>query len=429
MGGLRLFPSFRRSRSPGGSERPPNSRMEESPEELLSSSHFSQVVFLDVQKFYMPRTDVTCHYSLSPGIVPHSKDWVGIFRVGWKTTREYFTFLWAPPPASDTRNQQIQFKAYYLPKDEEHYQFCYVDQAGTVRGASIPFQFQPEPDEDILLVTTQGELEELQQQNQELQDQLKKTQDTLESLRSRMEGLELELNSLKTENQRLREQGGCREQELQSLREQIQNGNSDKKHLEGRLRTTLELLDQLQSKMSDVEKEVENLSGVEQEKTKELENLKKENQELLQTSAQHHKEAQDVLEQLREQQGLIQALQQEKAKNQKEIQDLQDEKMLLQQEISTLQGLLDPEESPNSARGSLMFGNPYSSTERNLGAEAEPQVLQCPMCEKLFPQDLGSVDFEEHVQSHLQECPICGQTFDRNLPQLFHDHMFCHSLE
>lgn len=56
--------------------------MEESPEELPGSSHFSQVVFLDVQKSYVPGTDVTCRYSLSPGIVPRPKDWVGIFRVG-----------------------------------------------------------------------------------------------------------------------------------------------------------------------------------------------------------------------------------------------------------------------------------------------------------------------------------------------------------
>lgn len=47
------------------------------------------------------------------------------------------------------------FSAYYLPKDDEYYQFCYVDQDGVVRGASIPFQFRPENEEDILVVTTQ----------------------------------------------------------------------------------------------------------------------------------------------------------------------------------------------------------------------------------------------------------------------------------
>jgi len=47
------------------------------------------------------------------------------------------------------------FEAYYLPKDDEYYQFCYVDQDGVVRGASIPFQFRAETEDDILVVTTQ----------------------------------------------------------------------------------------------------------------------------------------------------------------------------------------------------------------------------------------------------------------------------------
>ncbi|XP_017596041.1 PREDICTED: calcium-binding and coiled-coil domain-containing protein 2 isoform X2 [Corvus brachyrhynchos] len=291
--------------------------MEDSPEEppsscvLLERCHFSQVLFTNVEKFYVPGTDVTCHYSLSPGIVPRGKDWVGIFQVGWKTTREYFTFLWAPVPAAGTTQQQIHFKAYYLPKDDEHYQFCYVDQDGAVRGASVPFQFRPEADDDILVVTTQGEVEEVELQNQKLRGEneelrgscaelrqrnlqlqgelrsARELQEALESLRSSTERLELELNSLKSENRALKEQGGCREAELQRLKEQIQGVNSDKERLEGRLRAALEHLDQLQSKVSDYEKEVENLSRAEQDKTKQLQSLKGENQELLQTSAQH----------------------------------------------------------------------------------------------------------------------------------------------
>lgn len=46
-------------------------------------------------------------------------------------------------------------EAYYLPKDDEYYQFCYVDQDGVVRGASVPFQFRAETEDDILVVTTQ----------------------------------------------------------------------------------------------------------------------------------------------------------------------------------------------------------------------------------------------------------------------------------
>ncbi|NXB24550.1 CACO2 protein, partial [Rhagologus leucostigma] len=470
--------------------------MEDPPEEpptscvLLDRCHFSQVVFTGVEKFYEPGTDVTCSYSLTPNIVPRGKDWVGIFRVGWKTTREYFTFLWAPVPAAGAAQQQIQFKAYYLPKDDDHYQFCYVDQDGVVRGASVPFQFRPEPDDDILVVTTQAEVEELELQNRnlrgeneelrgelrernlELQGELKNTQelrDALESLRSGSERLELELESLKRENRGLKEQGGRREEELRRLKEQLQGVNSDKERLEGSLRAALERLDRLQSKVSGYEKEVENLSRAEQDKTKQLEALKGENQELLKTSAQHQvkpspqglrqgtapdpaqslenlrdfrkreisKQTRDVLEQLREQQARIQALQEEKAGAEKENQDLRDENEVLRSELCLLQRI-SPGSAPSAAApspapaaGELLFGNPYSE---GLAAPKRCRVLKlgfkkCPMCEEVFPEDLGPGELEEHVQSHLVECPICSESFDRATPQVFDDHMLCHSLE
>ncbi|XP_042328514.1 calcium-binding and coiled-coil domain-containing protein 2 isoform X2 [Sceloporus undulatus] len=145
------------------SDEPPTSAV------LLDTCHFSQVIFTNVEKFYIPGADITCHYNLSQQITPRRKDWVGIFRVGWKTTREYYTFMWAPlpsiPNSSGAEFQQVLFKAYYLPKDDEYYQFCYVDQDGQVRGASVPFQFRAEAEDDMLVVTTQGEVEEIKQQN------------------------------------------------------------------------------------------------------------------------------------------------------------------------------------------------------------------------------------------------------------------------
>lgn len=52
---------------------------------------------------------------------------------------------------------------YYLPKDEiDFYQFCYVDGAGQVRGASTPFRFRRSAEQNTescldenLIVTTQ----------------------------------------------------------------------------------------------------------------------------------------------------------------------------------------------------------------------------------------------------------------------------------
>ncbi|KAM9368940.1 calcium-binding and coiled-coil domain-containing protein 2 isoform 4-T4 [Phaethornis superciliosus] len=391
---------------------------------LLDSCHFSQVVFNNVEKFYVPGGDITCYYTLTQNILPRGKDWVGIFRVGWKTTREYYTFMWAPLPSdipSDTTvQQQIQFKAYYLPKDDEYYQFCYVDQDGLVRGASVPFQFRAETEDDILVVTTQGEVEEieiqnkklreeneelkascasLQKQNIDLQEEVKNTQElqnNLESLRSSTEKLEQELNSLKKENKHLKELGDCREAELHQLREQIQNVTSDKEHLETRLKVALDHMDQLQQQNCDLMKELE-----EQKRLFQILEVKK-------------KEADEENQKLREKhEGLMRHLSQAREVS----------------PFSVASQAQAPMPAPR-AEG-LLFGNPYCAAGANLGAGAADiaSLRKCPMCDEVFPEEIETSQYEAHVQSHLLECPVCSESFDKSKKQVFDDHVFCHGLE
>lgn len=65
------------------SDEPPTSAV------ILDSGHFSQVIFNNVEKFYVPGADVTCHYTLTHNIVPRGKDWVGIFRVSEYSATKY----------------------------------------------------------------------------------------------------------------------------------------------------------------------------------------------------------------------------------------------------------------------------------------------------------------------------------------------------
>ncbi|XP_074705254.1 calcium-binding and coiled-coil domain-containing protein 2 isoform X2 [Strix aluco] len=298
----------------GTSDEPPTSAV------LLDNCYFSQVIFNNVEKFYVPGEDITCYYTLTQNIDPRGKDWVGIFQVGWKTTRECYTFMWAPLPGDIHRDtpvqQQICFKACYLPKDDEYYQFCYVDEDGMVRGASVPFQFRAEAEDDILVVTTQGEMEKielqhknllkekeelqascagLQKQNSDLQEELKNTQDNLESLRSNTENLELELNSLKKEKQHLKELDDCREAELHELKAQIQNVISDKEQLDTRLKTALDHMDQLQGEMEKIELQNKNLLKEKEELQASCAGLQKQNSDL----QEELKNTQNNLESLR----------------------------------------------------------------------------------------------------------------------------------
>uniref|UniRef100_A0A7M4FVG4 Calcium-binding and coiled-coil domain-containing protein 2 n=1 Tax=Crocodylus porosus TaxID=8502 RepID=A0A7M4FVG4_CROPO len=484
------------SRSPRGFELSPlNSSMDENVDEpptstiLLDSCHFSQVIFTNVEKYYMPGGDVTCYYTLTKNITPRRKDWVGIFRVGWKTTREYYTFMWAHLPSSLDSNavlqQEVQFKAYYLPKDDEYYQFCYVDQDGVVRGASVPFQFRAEAEDDILVVTTQGEVEEIEQQNKDLlkenqqlkesckslqkqnidlQEELRKAQELcsgLDSLKGSSEKLELELNSLREENRHLKEQNACRDAELHQLKEQSQSISSEKEQLGNRLKATLDQVDQLQSQVLSQEKEIENLVRIDRDKTEQLEHLEKEKHQLhitLVEQKEHAKklehtlensnvtenntflrlqhvqfQSQDLTKKLEEKNHLFQILQRKKD-------ELDEENQLLKQENSDLLRRLSalPDYSSFAAASpmyvqvppedtGLVFGNPYASPKTS--AENMSSLKKCPWNTASFPEDIEESQYENHVQSHLLECPYCSQIFDGSSKQVYEDHLFCHNLE
>ncbi|KAL1775731.1 calcium-binding and coiled-coil domain-containing protein 2 isoform X1, partial [Sigmodon hispidus] len=204
---------------------------------LLNCKEFLKVVFNNVEKFYIPGKDVTCYYTFTQQLIPRPKDWIGIFKVGWKTTREYYTFMWVALPSDlskeSTKQQGVHFKAYYLPKDDEYYQFCYVDQDGVVRGASIPFQFRPETEEDIVVITTKGRVEEMEQQNEQLlqeNQQLKdscanlqkQNSDGLAELQRKQEMLEALQSTTRKLEQQVEEQKACWETDRLQLKEDNQ---------------------------------------------------------------------------------------------------------------------------------------------------------------------------------------------------------------
>uniref|UniRef100_A0A3Q2YMJ1 SKICH domain-containing protein n=1 Tax=Hippocampus comes TaxID=109280 RepID=A0A3Q2YMJ1_HIPCM len=53
-----------------------------------------EVVFRDIPHSYPPATSVSCCYTLAAHFQPSPRDWVGIFKVGWSTIKDYHTFVW-----------------------------------------------------------------------------------------------------------------------------------------------------------------------------------------------------------------------------------------------------------------------------------------------------------------------------------------------
>ncbi|KAM6086939.1 tax1-binding protein 1 isoform 3-T3 [Chlamydotis macqueenii] len=182
----------------------------------LQTSNFAHVIFQNVAKSYLPNMHLECHYTLTQFIHPHQKDWVGIFKVGWSTARDYYTFLWSPMPENyvegSTVNCVLTFQGYYLPNDDgEFYQFCYVTHKGEIRGASTPFQFrtsspveelltmEDEGNSDMLVVTTKAgllefKIEKIIKEKEELLKVTSVLEKETAQLRDQVERLEKELN-------------------------------------------------------------------------------------------------------------------------------------------------------------------------------------------------------------------------------------------
>ena len=109
---------------------------------MASEQKQDTVAFVNVQKSYPPGEQLKIGYTLSQELKRSTRDWVGLFKVGWTSSRDYYTFEWAPSLAEREFNGEVTFAGRRLPPEDNHfYQFCYVTSDGRVRGASPPFQF------------------------------------------------------------------------------------------------------------------------------------------------------------------------------------------------------------------------------------------------------------------------------------------------
>nr|XP_033495641.1 tax1-binding protein 1 homolog B isoform X1 [Epinephelus lanceolatus] len=249
----------------------------------MDTSNFAHVIFQNVGKSYLPHAALECHYTLTQFIKPHPKDWVGIFKVGWSTARDYYTFLWSPLPENYVEgtavNRTVVFQGYYVPNDDaEFYQFCYVTHKGEIRGASTPFQFRansPSEDElltvedecnsDILVVTTKAGF--LEQKMEEVQREKEELVKNMALLKQQKEQMEAEKESLQKECEQEKETCAQLRRESQEVQNSSQALLEEKEEVKRRLEEATARVIQLE----------EDLIGVTQkglQKETELDSLK-----------------------------------------------------------------------------------------------------------------------------------------------------------
>ena len=115
-------------------------------EHNMSEPSGDKVTFISIPGAYKTGEHLLVKYEVDANFVTNSRDWVGVFCVGWSSNRDYYTFEWVPSgtvTGDDSKAvHQVKFSGSRLPPEDGHfYQFCYVSRSGVVKGASRPFQF------------------------------------------------------------------------------------------------------------------------------------------------------------------------------------------------------------------------------------------------------------------------------------------------
>uniref|UniRef100_A0A4W5JR65 SKICH domain-containing protein n=1 Tax=Hucho hucho TaxID=62062 RepID=A0A4W5JR65_9TELE len=265
------------------------------------STNLSQVVFQEIPNSYVPNVALTCCYTLTAAIQTNPRDWVGIFKVGWSTTKDYHTFVWVEPSLDliglEPVRKQVLFTAYYLPKDDaEFYQFCYVDNNGQVRGASTPFCFKTPGEQstdcsienDLLVIITQEKIEQREREKEELVMELGQLKEQNETLRSALKEQQQEIDHLKLSNKELYQADGNMEKQQENARkheEMTQNTKlMDDSHRgqEEQVEKSEREKDELTMELGQLKEQNETLTCALKEQQQEIDHLKESKEELVQ---------------------------------------------------------------------------------------------------------------------------------------------------
>lgn len=178
------------------------------------------VTFHNIQRSYPPGEEMAVHYRIEAGsdLKTSKRDWVGLFRVGWTSSRDYYTFEWAPEPNPETNSGSVKFAGRRLPPEDGHfYQLCFVSRDGTVRGASAPFQFAP-----LSVSLEDMELVEITDDSMKSVMVLQKKSKELESLRREREEVRTELGDVQRSLTAAKTKGEHLASENAELREQLE---------------------------------------------------------------------------------------------------------------------------------------------------------------------------------------------------------------
>ena len=67
-----------------------------------------QVSFEGVAKTYPVEAHVECRYNMKATHRPTTYDWIGVFKVGWASERDFYFYQWVPYPTNRVDGEEFQ---------------------------------------------------------------------------------------------------------------------------------------------------------------------------------------------------------------------------------------------------------------------------------------------------------------------------------
>ncbi|KAF4093807.1 hypothetical protein AMELA_G00005670 [Ameiurus melas] len=224
-----------------------------------------KVKFRNVAQTYFPQTRVECRYTLSCEHNWSCRDWIGLFKVGFTSVRDYHTYVWALAPEDYTPgtdvNCSILFHSSYLPNPgTTAYQFVYVDELGEICALSPQFTFSaPKPLDDLVTLEEERNGEEGNEGDDMLfvVPKAQILQSHLEACQKELSLLQKDFRASSMELEKHRERNETDRKDFEKERVETRNEIKD---LRERLRSSVEMIERMEEKQKDVLKSRENIS-------------------------------------------------------------------------------------------------------------------------------------------------------------------------
>lgn len=175
-------------------------------------SDFAVVVFPSMPETYPTDAHIECHYTITSDYKPSSRDWVGLYKVGWISSHNYIYYEWSTPLKDYQDGKEFEgnilFPSHQMPGDDgEFYQFCYVASTGQVKGASTPFQFKkPRADDFIEMLDDENDMLVIHSRTFILEENLRKAEteksvllEDIEEYKTRNSTLMIKVSQLENE--------------------------------------------------------------------------------------------------------------------------------------------------------------------------------------------------------------------------------------